>query len=295
MIKRLLVPLDGSGLAERALPLATAIASHSGAELLLLSAVVPSEQWAGMASPASESVQELAAAKAYLDSVAEPLSGHGIKVRTLAVSDRAAPAICGAAESGNVDMIVIATHGRSGLGTWYAGSVADRVRRTSDVPVLLVHARRETTPRITGIECILVPIDGSEASEAVVPIASDLANALEASLLLARIVPSVQLTRLLANDIRAHLERVAERAREQGVKVELLVQAGDPVEALLEIARDQADLIAMTTNGTPPGFSLTSGSVADAVSRAAQLPCLMASANTHLRGSLDARVTGAVL
>ncbi len=283
MIKRILVPLDGSGLAERALPLASGLASRAGAELLLLSAVVPSEHWAGLAGADSGEARESEAAEAYLQSVAEPLRGHGLTVRTLTLSGRAAAVISAAAVDAACDLIIMATHGRSGLSEWFAGSVADRVRHTSEVPVLLVHARRDSIPQVTGIKRILVPIGGSATSEAVLPIAWELAQALDARLLLVRVVPEAVED---AGEIREELRGVARRVLGLGVEVEVQARAGDTIPALLEIARDHSvDMIAMATHGNSPAGMSLNGGVADAVSHDAELPCLIA------RGANKPRLT----
>lgn len=289
MINRILVPLDGSGLAERALPLAWGIASRTGADLLLFSAVVPSEHWAGLATSTLGDATEQKAAEAYLESVAEPLRTHRLNVRTLAVNDRAAPAICAAADAAGCDLIVMATHGRSGLGGWFAGSVAERVRHTTDTPVLMVHARRESVPQATGIGRILVPLDGSELAEEALGLAEGLARALHAGLLLAQIVPSPAslypdeystqvLSALPAIQEAAedYLERLANSLRERGVEVDTHVDVGKPIASLLDIAGDgSADMIVMTTHGRSAVSRFALGSVADAVSRAVEIPCLI--------------------
>lgn len=292
-MNRILVPLDGSGLAERALPLAWGIASRTSADLLLLSAVVPREQWAGLATSDPADATERNAAEAYLESVAAPLRAQRLKVRTLAVHDRVAAAICTAADAAGCDLVVMATHGRSGLGSWFAGSVAERVRHSTDTPVLLVHARRETIPQATSIGRILVPLDGSETAEEALGLAEELACALEASLLLAQIIPSpavlypeqdttqdLPALTAIQEAPQAYLERLAKNIRERGVDAELLVVVGEPAAALVEIASDGGvDMIAMTTRGRSAVEPFVMGSVADAVSRAVEIPCLIVRAS----------------
>jgi nucleotide-binding universal stress UspA family protein len=299
MMDRILVPLDGSGLAERALPLAWGIASRTRADLLLISAVVPSEQWAGLATSDPADAKELTAANNYLESVAEPLRTQRLKVRTLAVNDRAATAICSAADGAGCDLIVMATHGRSGLGSWFVGSVAERVRLTSDTPVLLVHARRETIPQATGIGRILVPLDGSEPAEEVLALAEELAHALDARLLLAQIVvspaalyPEEYTTQAfpaltaIQEAAQAYLAALASNIRERGLEVDLRVDVGEPTSTLLKIASDGGvDMIAMTTRGASAVGRFVMESVADAVSRAIEIPCLIVRARKWSDGS----------
>jgi nucleotide-binding universal stress UspA family protein len=288
MINRILVPLDGSGLAERALPLALGIAARTSADLMLLSAVVPNEQWAGLATSQADD-RERTAAEHYLESVAEPLRTPRLKVHTLAVNDRAAPAICAAADAAGCDLIVMATHGRSGLGSWYAGSVAEKVRHSTDTPVILVHARRETIPQATSIEQILVPLDGSEIGEEVLGLAEELARALDARLLLTQVItspaalyPAEYATSQafpwlspMQEGAQAYLGRLADSLRGRGLEVDVHVEVGEPVAALLEIAREgNVGMIAMATHGRSAVARSVSGSVTDAVSRAVEMPCL---------------------
>jgi nucleotide-binding universal stress UspA family protein len=145
--RRILVPLDGSELAERALPLATALAERAGAEALLIQSV----SWAAMAMAAPFGSgygigmadlleQAQGDATAYLDDIARRLSERGLAVRTDVRLEPAADAILDMAGEQQADLIVMSTHGRGGLGRWVYGSVADRVLRGAAIPVLLVRA-----------------------------------------------------------------------------------------------------------------------------------------------------------
>jgi len=287
MINRILVPLDGSGLAERALPLAWGIASRTSSELLLLSAVVPQEPWAGQARSDSNDSAEKAAANEYLEALAERLRTPKQKVRTVAVTGRAVPAICSAAEASGCDLIVIATHGRSGAERWYVGSVAERVRHASRVPVLLVHAARETIPQAATIEKILVPLDGSKLAEEVLPLAEELAQSLGATIVLQQVVPvSVN------GDVdkpKEYLLSIAHDFAAKGVDVETRVDSGLPTQTILEYAdTNNVDLIAMTTHGHTASDRFVMGSVADAISRTVEIPCLVARAH-NAAGAIDQR------
>lgn len=292
MINRILVPLDGSGLAERALPLAWGIASRTSSELLLLSAVVPHEPWAGPAVSNSDDSAEKAAATEYLEEVAERLRTPKQKVRTLAVSDRAVPAICSAAEAFGSGIIVMATHGRSGADRWYVGSVAERVRHASHVPVLLVPAARETIPQAATMEKILVPLDGSKQAEKVLPLAMELAEAVAATVVLQQVVASLDDHE---EDANKYLSTIAREFAAKGIDVETRVDHGLPTQTILEYSDGgNIDLIAMTTHGKSGGTRFVLGSVADAVTRTVETPCLIVRSRNGA-GAIDQRLGNELL
>jgi len=144
-VRRVLVPLDGSLLAEAAIPPALALGALGGAEYVLVHVTEPSF-WLGRlpggmlaASPAAEGGQQSdRQAEDYLTRVAARLAGQGFKAETrVVVSNHLARAILDAARAARADLIALATHGRGGLSRLLIGSVADKVMRRSDVPLLL--------------------------------------------------------------------------------------------------------------------------------------------------------------
>ena len=149
MYQEILVSLDGSELAEAALPHARALAKAFDARITLLSVLEPLEMYPqqGLVGPVvsiSMNVQEeLANLKQYLDGVAANLTKEGIAVRTEVREGDPASAICDYAEGNQMDIIVMSTHGRSGIQRWVYGSVADRVLRSAQVPVLLIRAQSQ--------------------------------------------------------------------------------------------------------------------------------------------------------
>ena len=145
MYKSILLPLDGSAMAEQALPYAIAQAKHFQAELILLKVLEPVERSIslppGDISRAEKVTRKLASE--YLERIAAGFREKDISVRVVTVTGQPHEGIVRFAEAEQVDLIVICTHGHSGLTRWLVGSVADRVTRGVNVPVLLVHARNE--------------------------------------------------------------------------------------------------------------------------------------------------------
>lgn len=148
MFQKILVPLDGSSLAEEVLPYAAGLAEVCGSTVVLLqviSVVRPGLAMAELSGPTGgaelveEDLQmEEEKARTYLEWTAEPLRGRGLEVETATVRGVPATAIVQFARENGVDLIAISTHGRSGLGRLVFGSVADQVLRESGLPVLLI-------------------------------------------------------------------------------------------------------------------------------------------------------------
>jgi nucleotide-binding universal stress UspA family protein len=160
MYKRILVPLDGSKLAECALPHAEQLAESCPAEEVMLISVTErvkghtrapevrdlyrSSDEPNLEVTDSETIvtfgKKEKQAQRYLDKIAAKLEAKGIKVRTDVLLWPPAEAIASYAEQNDADIIVMSSHGRSGPSRWTHGSVADKVLRSSTVPVLMIRA-----------------------------------------------------------------------------------------------------------------------------------------------------------
>lgn len=143
MYKSILVPLDGSPLAEQALPHAIMLSEQCSARLILLRVLVPVPRTVGPTEWVTRKAEELTGQMAgeYLEGVAETTRERGIDVKTVAVEGTPHLEIIRFAEENQVDLIVLTARGQSGISRWLMGSVADRVVRGADVPVLLVKSR----------------------------------------------------------------------------------------------------------------------------------------------------------
>jgi nucleotide-binding universal stress UspA family protein len=150
MYKKILVPLDGSKLAECALPHVEELAKGCGTEEVILVSVTervkgyreledPLQPLGRRLIPEAFGKKEKQAQR-YLDRIAKAMEAKGIKVSTEVLLWKPAEAIIGYAKQSKCDLIVMASHGHSGLTRWAFGSVADKVLRASGVPVLVVRA-----------------------------------------------------------------------------------------------------------------------------------------------------------
>ncbi len=146
MFKRILVPLDGSKLAEAALKQACHLAKLTDAELILVRAtILPTIPMGTVPIDITELREnERRGVAQYLEQAAERAKAEGVKkIETVVVDNEAAIAIIDTAEKYEVDLIVMSTHGRTGLNRWLFGSVAEKVLRHSNRALYIV---RSTTP-----------------------------------------------------------------------------------------------------------------------------------------------------
>ncbi len=147
MFNKILIPVDGSQLAEVAYQTALAIAGKFDSEILLVRVVVPPYPITHVSGPPYGDMfvglREVVTdeAEGYLRAQKAMLEREGYKAQThLVEGESVAMQIINVAEAQNVDLLVMSTHGRGGLGRWVYGSVADRVLRHADIPIMLIRA-----------------------------------------------------------------------------------------------------------------------------------------------------------
>lgn len=281
MLRDLLVPLDRSALAERALPLAAGLARLIGARLHLIEVGEPVNVFAEIGEPALPSPGDGAGRKGYLERTAMGLRhSSACPVVTHEVMGWAGPEICEAASRLHCELIVMTTRGQGGSRRAWFGNVADFTVRHSGVPVLLVppHARRLDP----GFHHILVALDLSRPAEAIVAPAAGLARMTGALLTLLHVLeaPAPSDAPLLAvarRDAERRLGDVADRIAGGGLRVRTLVLADrSAVDGLLqELEQRGNDLLALTTHGAGGPRRLMLGSVAASVLRRATKPVLV--------------------
>jgi nucleotide-binding universal stress UspA family protein len=284
-MKTILVPLDGSDLAARAVPFAATLAARGKSSLLLLRAVNT------LAAPTESAGQALVdEAQQALDATAAALAADGLAVTTRVVDRQAESAILEATADENVALIVMSTHGRGGLGRFIYGSVADTVLRHAPVPVLTVPPHGLSKWPTDGRVKILVPLDGSDLSRQAVGPACELADALGGSLLLGSVVtfPSYSMyaegyvfvdpdpgSGMLA-DTRQYLEAVAAGLRTESRPVEVCATYGSPYFGITSMAREAGvGLIVMASHGRGGMSRALLGSVATATLRQSDVPIVL--------------------
>jgi nucleotide-binding universal stress UspA family protein len=188
MFQRILVPLDGSDGSERAIPVAARIAHASGGSIVFIR-VVPAPAEAGtfaagargtiaMKPEIEASEKELAGAASYLAAIIAASADElaGIKTEMDVAAGAASPTIFSTARHEHVDLVVMCSHGETGLKRWVLGSVAQQAVRHSPVPVLVLNEHGMIPPALYASHClrILVPLDGSALAEAALEPAAQL-------------------------------------------------------------------------------------------------------------------------
>jgi len=297
MFERILLPLDGSQLAEAAVPYAAYLARGLGSEVILLH-TCRSEQ-----EPYHHMHQT------YLDHVAngiQPQLRKGrpgsveSRVRTETLVGEPAKVICDYVPKNGITMVLMAASGGSGLKTWRLGSVADKVVRAVNVPILLIRTNngRPLSGKKGLISRILLPLDGSDASALSVPYALELAKKLKTSITLFGMAESAQYysthisfipysPRMAAEhrrmdaaaerNVRAYLTGVEKSLRKEGARVTHAVTIGiAPAQDILEQEDEtNVDLVVMATRGRSPMSRWSFGSNAEKVLRGGRLPLLL--------------------
>ncbi len=282
MFKKILVPLDGSQLSQRALEPAAALARRTGAELLLVRApVTDTFVFAGSDARQASRRDDV---QIYLDTLRQFTEQAGLTVHTQLIEGDAAGAIVDTALLEHADMISMSTHGYSGLTRWVLGSVTEKVLRTAPCPVWVVRTAR--TP-----QKILITLDGSTLSETALEPGCALAQGLAAEVALLRTVPCVtaddQLDAHERGSSRRMQEDLIDEAREyvyirsasyaqSGLKIKPEVRIGAPADCILEyIETYDIDLIVMATHGRTGLKRWVYGSVTDKVLRSANCSLLV--------------------
>jgi nucleotide-binding universal stress UspA family protein len=295
----ILVPLDGSPLAEQALPLASRIARAAGGKLRLALVHEVRPRPADLVGTRIFTALELATRKAersYLRNIQEGLRATGHRMASaVTLKGEAAPELIRFVRETGVDLVVMATHGRGGVERMWLGSVADRMIRQLEVPVLLIRpAEGESVPAFDRDPMrILVPVDGSPLAEQALEPAIRLARLYDAEITLLQVVFPVQLSvdpalplpsaydqelteagRAQAED---YLRGLSERLRERAIRASGVAVVGwNAADRILELARpEQTDLLVLATHGRGGLGRLALGSVADKLIRGADVPVLV--------------------
>ncbi len=182
MFKRILVPLDGSNLAGRALPFAARIARATGSSIVLFGVATTPVDYSPYTAPSKVYSEEVIQEKVrqvtmYLQDAANSPSLAGLTVEIHAAFDAIAPAIIVATQTYQADMVVLCSHGYTGTKRWLLGSVAQKVARHCPVPVLVVRSDSPMQTEDHGLR-VLVALDGSPLAEAALEPAMQLVTAL---------------------------------------------------------------------------------------------------------------------
>ncbi|HQK89488.1 MAG TPA: universal stress protein [Acidobacteriota bacterium] len=300
-MRHVLVPLDGSALAEAALPAAIATATAFGARLTLFHVL---EEWAPETVHGQQHLTDAAQAEAYLVSVAQrpALRGHAVEVHVhCGRTENVADSIMAHADELAADLVVLSTHGQGGLKGFFLGSIALRALGRGRTPILMVNPTATGTPLPFVCRRILVPLDGSATHETALPVAERLARGWSAALHLVMVVPTARtlsghkgaagvlmplatraMLEIAEQDAAVYVGDLGRTLTAAGLVVTSSVGRGDPLTALLQTARTaEADLVVMATHARRAMEGFWAGSLTPKLMQRLDRPMLLVRAEGH--------------
>ncbi len=262
----ILVPLDGTSFGELALPYAERLAHAAGARLVLAHVVGPSD------------VARREQVEAYFESTARRLATAGTSTSSVVLAGDIPQALVEESRHSGAQLMVVATHGRSGASRWLYGQVTEFLLPRASVPVLLIpEGVTAGWPDERGLK-ILAGLDGSSSDVAIVQPVANLARWLDAEVVLAEVVEPAIDGRLVDDPAgqlalaRAHVQEVAATVGGWGMMATARVELGRPARVIMRLMRDEHfHVLAMGTHGQTPLV----GSVATEVLEHAEFPVLL--------------------
>ncbi len=293
MYRKILVPLDGSKTAEAIIPHVANLAKHNEAVVYFAQVIEPATRSGIINIDREQEVtfkpQKIDQAKTYLQGWQEKFVQDGLSAEILLLRGVAVDAILNAIDEINIDLLGITSQGRSGLKEVIYGSVSAALLNRASCPLLI--ARSDTKTRLNTNNRILVPIDGSQESEQILPHVQHIARLYEARIILVRVIRSgnhraafVNLNKEIQEEIvpehllsqlgkHQELDRIKtaknyllnwrNKFQEHDYDVEVNLLYGRPIDSIIAVAeKSQPDLIAMTSSAKAGFEQLVYGSVA---------------------------------
>jgi nucleotide-binding universal stress UspA family protein len=283
MWKKILVPLDGSAMAELALPYARELAVAFKSELTLLCITEPSE------------VEYQRMHQLYLEKIAAQTKKRVRRVVTTVITGKPVEEIVKYTEKNDIRLIIMATHESSGIIPWASEGVANKVIDAVGVPLLLIKEtkrRRRAKQEKHLISRILLPLDGSAAGEAAITRAKELKSRLEAEVILLEVVPKEQDMRTIGGidhilypeteiesfkkKAREYLDGVYKRLQRGKGELKTEIRTGDVNKEILNYARKKkVSLIAIASHGHSGMTKWVFGSTAQKIIEDSPMPVLV--------------------
>jgi len=286
MFSEILVPLDGSDAGAQILPLVRALSERLQLPVRLLACV------AGEAHRGAEWVHRTDLARDYLAQAATLLTAAGVQVEMLVTQgDDPAVQIVSAAQAPHA-LVVMSSHGHSGVKRWLLGSVTERVLQSTRQPLLIARAHAGDGADEVALQTVVVPVDGSTLAEGALPEAVRFARALGASLMLVQALAgdidyylhpesfggaARDRAEELEGQAQDYLAALAERVRNMGAtSVETQLLHGDPATVLVDcLSTLPGHLVVMTTHGRSGLGRWVLGSIAGRLARHNDGPVLI--------------------
>ncbi|MHB0858693.1 MAG: universal stress protein [Anaerolineae bacterium] len=267
MLRNVLLPLDGSPIAECVLPHAVAMAQPFGARVTLIRVLEESRGGAEFMVDPLEWQMWKAEGQAYLSEVAARLHEAGVDTESVLLEGQAAERVVEYIHGHDVDMTIVSSHGWSGISAWNLGSVAQKIFMGTRSSTMIVRALELCPEELTSTQYrrLLVPLDGSSRAEVVLSWVAELARYYESHVILAYVVrpPEMPSREPLSQDEIDLIDQVTERNRERAgrymeeleARLNLdsetrLLVGRNVATTLQELAeRDQVDLMVLCAHG----------------------------------------------
>lgn len=280
---KILLPLDGSELAEKALAPVLALAEALAAEIVLLRVVVPLS-----IKLDPDLYQRLidngqSEAKAYLNTIQSRPLFSAVRCKSETVVGKAAESIINYAQENEIDLIVMSSHGRSGIRRWVYGSVTDKVLHQAACATAIIHPQVET--ELFAHKRILTPLDGSRQAERALEPALKLAQAAAAELMLLRVTvmppipvepvagwPGIEsVMKAEEDEVKAYLQQVRKSLANGRIQINTHIAAEPVAKSIIDTAEKlEVDLIIMSSHGRSGLDRWVFGSVTGKIVRGAK-------------------------
>jgi nucleotide-binding universal stress UspA family protein len=289
--KHILVPLDGSEFAEQALPAAEALCSAYESRLTLLTVKQKESFLKSIHFSLTFKGRRLSIngeRETYLQKIENSLEAKGIEVDHTIRTGEVAESINGLVKEIGVDMVVISSHGRSGVSRLLLGSVAYQVLEQASCPIMVVHPIEGVIHTEPKFKKLLVTLDGSEFAERVLPyVKASVIFESEVLLISVPHVPEAEMYGAVVNEIRElrehaeteakeYLEGVSTNLQKAGVNTTVIVTGSRPAQTIVSIAqKEKVDVIMMATHGRGGMDSLVIGSVAERIVQNTDCPVFL--------------------
>ncbi len=295
MIRQVLIPLDGSRLAEAVLPHARQLAKAFGSEALVLRVVGPRLSTVGHYIDTFDWRLKRVEAERYVERIAAGLKESGVEARWEVAVGRASEEILGTARRAQADLVVLTTHGEGGRSEFHVSGTAAKVVGPADASVLLVPPPAEdTVPATISYRTILVPVDCSPRADWAVCLSGAIARVTGAELVLLYVVTTPEAvggtassssTRPLALQLRQanrqaaqeHLDEQAIMLAQSGIRVRVRLVESDDVARTIRAVGDEEDvsLVCMSAHGARAASEVPHGMVAASLLGHSQRPLLL--------------------
>ncbi len=284
MFERIVVPLDGSKLAELALPHAGELAGAFNSEIILVSVCKPEESQ-------YQHMHQL-----YTEKMAESIKGSfGVEAKPVVLLGESAEEIISYTEENDISLLVMMSHARSGIRSWTMGDVANKVICRVSMPVLLIRAGVPSPKKEELFNKILLPLDSSDAGEAALPYIVELTKKMSSEVTLLQVVAPgqhvhtiggldyVRFTEQQVDAMKAEAKQYLEKAGKKlaGMKgtMKCEVRVGDTAHEIIRFAeKTNTRLVAISSHGCSGIKQWIFGSVAHKILQVSSIPVLLARA-----------------